>query len=876
MPSVELDGRRVPYEDGDTIASALYRAGVRTFSRSFKYHRRRGLYCLAGDCANCLLTVDGEPCVPACTTPAEDGQVIARENGWPSADRDVLAVADRLHWLLPVGFYYKTLHRPQAVWPVVERWVRRAAGLGSAPLDRAPAEREARHHHPDVLVVGGGVAGLAAAHAAAEEGAHVLLCDEGASGDRIAPGPTRSQITLLTQALRRHDNVTVLERATAVGIYEGPLVPVDGPDFLELVHPERIVVATGALERHAVFPGNDLPGVWLGRGAARLAGVHGVGPGARAAVVATTAEGIEHLETLRDAGVEIASAAVPAALADSVPSGVPLAVDATIVQATGRKQVECVVLEGAAGRTTVACDTLVLSLGLEPRDALLRGASGVEVVGAGDVVEPGCSVEQAAESGRRAIRGGGERAPDPEAAPPSHRASGFVCLCEDVTARDLDDAWTEGFCSTELLKRYTTATMGPCQGALCGRHLSAFVRARGGSGAVGARTTARPPARPLRLEDAAAGLREPIERRTTLHDRHLEHGATMDWLGTWKRPLHYGDAVGEYWGVRRGVGIMDVGTLGKFLVTGADATELLERIYPCHIGDIAEGRLRYGLLLNEAGYVMDDGLVCSLGRRGYYVTATSAGADHVEAWLRNWIDLWGLDVHVVNQTAALGAISVAGPRARDVLAALASDDVGDGSLRYLRHAEVDVGGVPCRVLRLGFVGELGYELHHPASRSVRLWDALLKAGSSAEIRPYGLDALDILRLDKGHIIVGQDSDFDSTPARLGLEFTVKLEKDRFLGKAALERSRELSLGRRLARLVFDGETPSDGAPLTSNGTHAGHLTSSHHSPVLGHGIALGWLRETNGGFSTSVECGDATARVVSAPFYDPEGLRPRA
>ncbi|MGH9174409.1 MAG: aminomethyltransferase family protein, partial [Vicinamibacterales bacterium] len=328
--------------------------------------------------------------------------------------------------------------------------------------------------------------------------------------------------------------------------------------------------------------------------------------------------------------------------------------------------------------------------------------------------------------------------------------------------------------------------------------------------------------------------------------------------------------------VRRGVSIMDVGTLGKFLIGGADATAFLERLYPCRVADLAPGRIRYTLVLNEAGYVFDDGLICALGAGRYYLTFTSGGAEQAESWLRDWAETWGLMVHIVNRTAAVGAINVAGPRARELLFALgASADGGD--LPYLGHREIEVAGVPCRAIRLGFVGELSYELHHPSIKSVRLWDALLDAGGGLEIRPHGLEALRLLRLEKGHVIVGQDTDFDTTPAKLGLDRAVKMDKEYFIGKTALGRVGRLPLERRLVGVVFDGNgAPPEGMPLQVGGRHVGYLTSSRYSPVLGHGVALAWLRRTNGVFPERVDADAWAGRVVTSAFYDPTGKRLRA
>jgi len=346
--SFEFEGRRVPFRDGDSVASALYRNGVRTFNRSHKSHRRRGLYCMTGDCPNCLINVDGMPAVRSCCTPARTGMTVKRETGRPSADVDLLAINDHLHALMPVGFYHKAFIQPRASWPFFEKLIRKATGLGALPLQHAPAPKPARHLHPDTLVIGAGVAGLAAARAAAERGDAVVLCDEHGIGEKIAAGPGRSRIEALAAEVRADSRVQVFERAVAVGVYEGGLVPIASADELLQVRPNRIIVATGAVEAHAVFEGSDLPGVFLARGAARLAGVHGVLPGRRAVVLASTQEGIDHLTTLRGAGVEIAAVLAPADLAAHVPDGIEVLVGASLVRVRGRRQVRGVQVRTAS------------------------------------------------------------------------------------------------------------------------------------------------------------------------------------------------------------------------------------------------------------------------------------------------------------------------------------------------------------------------------------------------------------------------------------------------------------------------------------------------------------------------------------------------
>jgi len=872
MGSLDFEGRAVPVEEGDTVASALYRAGVRTFTRSLKRHRRRGPYCMSGDCASCLLTVDDQPGARSCATDARDGMRVKRKEGVPSAEVDLLAITDRVRWLMPVGFYSKTFIRPRFTWPLAERVIRSFTGLGHLPVDRMPARKPTRNLRTDVLVIGGGIAGLAAAVAAARDGASVVVCDEGRLGEALAPGPALERIRALGSEVRALSSVTLLERHTAIGVYEGPLVPIVGEEEVVRVDPERVVVATGALERHLAFPGNDLPGVWLGRGAVRMAAVHGVAIGSRAVVVTGTPEAADHVRALRDVGIDVL-AIVPEGQAELLPDGVRAAPDAMLVAAEGREGVRSVTLETERGERRVACDALVLSAGRDPRDALLRMADGVEVVGAGDVVWPGCTLDEAVESGTLAGAGSTPVLREPEVAPTP--TGGYVCLCEDVTAGELERAWEEGWRSSEILKRYTTATMGPCRGALCGRLLSSFAAAGATAPAAAGRTTARPPGRPVALEDLAAGIHETIEKRTALHERHVEMGGRLDWLGAWKRPLHYGDPLDEYRAVRERVGIMDVGTLGKFLVAGRDAATLLDRVFPCHVDDLTPGRSRYLLALDEAGYLMDDGMLCALDGGRFALTSTSGGADRMEAWLRNWADRLDLHAHIVNRTSMLGAINVAGPRARELLQALGAEGVDAETMPHMSHAKIVVAGVPCHTMRVGFVGEVSFELHHPRSRGIELWDALLQAGAGLGIRPHGLDTLDVLRLEKGHVYLGQDTLPDDHPGKLGLGWAVAMDKPAFVGKVSLERMSSFPLERKLVGLEFEGE-PQRGVPLYLGDRVVGRVTSCARSEALGREIGLGWLRAVDGGFPSSLRAGDVPARVVPRPFYDPEGARLRA
>ncbi len=512
-----------------------------------------------------------------------------------------------------------------------------------------------------------------------------------------------------------------------------------------------------------------------------------------------------------------------------------------------RGRVIAVVTRDAGGHETrIECETAIVELGRSSRDVLARMAAmdSVNVIGS---------------------------AADDHQLPAAPTApDAVVCPCMGTTVGDLGRAFDKGYTDLELLKRASWAGLGPCQGGACLPHVRAFIAER--TGTVPDPFTARPAARQITLAEAAADVAIDAFRRTPLHDEHLALGARMDRFGGWWRPWHYGDAVAEYWAVREGVSIGDVSTLGKVIVSGPDVVEALERIYPCNVADIKPGRSRYALLLNERGHVMDDGMILRDAETRFTLTFTSGGAANAEMWLRDWIETWGLRVHVMDRTMSLAAINVTGPLAGELLRRLGLAETP----RFLSHVRADVAGVPCHVMRLSFTGEAAFELHHPVDRSVQLWRALMTAGQDVGGKPHGLQALFGLRLEKGHVIVGMDTELDTTPRRLGMDWAVRMEKPRFIGRGSLERTAKLSETRRWMGFSMAGAAPLEGTPIRSldDGEIIGNVTGSWTSPLLGEALMLGWQRRTP--FAERVSIDGREAAVTATPFYDPEGHRARA
>jgi sarcosine oxidase, subunit alpha len=935
--SFTFDGQSVTAHAGDTIGSALYAKGQRVFSRSFKYHRRRGLMCCAGNCPNCLVAVDGAPGVRACTEPVRDGIRVEHMNASPSLDFDAMSMTDRVgSRFTPPGFYYKTFIRPRRMWPVYEWVLRHAAGLGSLPKQQAERtwRTEYRRRHADVLVIGGGAAGLKAAIAAAERGADVVLVDEGPEpGGRLLWEGGHEHARALA-GLARGVGVELLSAAPALGYFDG-LVAVWQGSTLHQIRARQHVFATGAIEQPLVFAGNDLPGVMLSSGARRLASLYGVKPGDRAVVATTSDRGIRAAIALQGAGVSIEAVVdlrpEPSRAAHRLQAhGIEVLHGWTVAAANGRHAVRSAVLapvaglrEGAApvGQRELECDLLVISGGEAPATALVTQA------GAGTVYDESrghfrvtripdggwIAGQLAGEGGWRVAEPSGElvglkaaialglgdkrtsakvadlrvrldAAKDAHTAVPPARAQAgtrskaFACFCEDVSAKDIRAGIKEGYDSIELCKRFTTVTMGPCQGRMCQLPAIRLMAEETGLGLEQVGTTrARPPWSTVPMAVLAGRPIEPT-KRSSIHHRHRELGADIRWAGDWHRAYDYGDPEGEAMAVHSSAGLIDVSTLGKLLVRGPDAGAFLDRLYPNRISTLKPGRVRYGVLTSDAGRIMDDGTVSRLDDQTFYVTTTSSGAGAVEQWFTWWLADWGMDVHISDITQALSAVNLAGPKAREILTRLTDIDCSPEAFTYLDARNARVAGAPSLLLRIGFVGELGYEIHFPAAYGEDLWDAIMAAGEGEAITPFGLEPQRILRLQKQHIIVGQDTDSESTPYGASMPWAVKLDKDEdFIGKWALARAAErpgetILVGFTLA----NGAVPTEGAViLDGSGTPAGQVTSARRSRRLDQVIGMAWVPAALAGDGSSITIADGSSRlqgsVVTEPFYDPQG-----
>lgn len=939
----EFDGKRFAGYAGDTLASALLANGVRLVGRSFKYHRPRGIMSAGSEEPNALVTIDRgagrvTPNLRATQLELYAGQRAWSQNHFPSLACDVGAAAGAFGSLLSAGFYYKTFMWPRQFWRYVyEPAIRAAAGLGRVPT--SPDSDRYLHHyaHCDVLVIGAGPTGLAAALAASVHGARVVVCDEQAElgGSLLAEtttsiegAPSVEWLGATLATLSQRADVTLLPRTTAFGWYRDNMIGLvervtdhlpeaDSRlprERLWHVRAKQVVLATGALEKPLVFPGNDRPGVMLADAARAYLHRFGVKVGTRVVIVTTDDSAYAVGKALKEVGVVVASVAdVRTNASDAARfSGLPI-LNGTVATGThGRLQLRQVTLSNGA---TVGCDALLMCGGWTPSVHLFSQSRGklrfddrLQAFLPGDWTEQvrsagacngtfglaACLEEGYAAGGndKRLLRSVPTAI---EAAyPDTKSSSAFVDFQNDVTTRDLYGAVQEGFRSIEHVKRYTTTGMASDQGKTSNMNALTVV-----SGALGraipdvGHTTFRPPYTPVTFGTFAGIARgelfEPT-RRTPIHDWAVAHRSIFENVGTWQRARcfpHDGETMHqavarECRAVRNAAGIFDGSTLGKIEVIGPDAAEFLNRVYTGSFDRLAPGRCRYGLMLNEAGFVMDDGVVGRLSPDRFHITTTTGGAavvlHHMEDYLQT--EFSELRVWLTSITEQWAVIAVQGPLARQVIERLVTDiDLAEAAMPHMSVREGCVCKVPARLFRVSFTGESGYEINVPADYGEAVWQAVLAAGKERGIVPYGTETMHVLRAEKGYIIVGQETDGTVIPADLGLDWTIGRTKPDFVGKRSLTRPDMIRTDRKQLVGLFSPEVLEEGAQLVagSNTSAIGHVTSAYWSEALQRPIALALVSSGRArlGQMLYVPLADRTiaVRVTDPVFYDKQGER---
>ena len=939
-----FNGKRYQGFEGDTLASALLAAGVRRFGRSFKRHRPRGVFAAGVEEPGALVEVSeadkSTPNERASLVNLREGITARTQNHWPSVEFDLLRSLDLLSSLFPAGFYNKTFMWPS--WHWYEFAIRHTAGFGRTPRSADPDKYVERHVSVDVLICGGGPAGLCAARTAGESGASVLLAEQDvrfggsllASPISVQGLPGEAWVTSQLDALSSMPSVQTFTHTRVSGLFDHGLALLvrrlegSGPrEELIRVRARKILVATGAIEQPLVFENNDRPGIMLL--GAMQAYLHRFGVVAgRDIVLAGNSDLLyKAARDFTEAGVRIRAIIdsreqVSSALEDL---HIPVHLGSMVVDTKGRKELRAVQVakineEHATSILTIKCDALGVSGGWAPSVHLASHAKtplrfeasiaafvpesnspSLEVVGAAsgsfDLESTLASIASGKAQGPRL--GAYSESLGPRICPLGNRSNQWVDLLYDVTLSDLDLAIRENYSSVEHMKRYTTNGMAVDQGKTSNLNaLSYLAEATQRSIPEVGVTTFRPPYMPVTLGTLAGNrvgrFYAPV-RELPMHDRHRMLGAEFDRYGAWQRPTCYprpGEdeakaLAREALAVRSGVGICDGSALGKIEVRGPDAARFLDFIYLNNVSSLKLGGVRYGLMLRENGVVFDDGVFCRLADDFFLVSTTSANAASVFTHMENWLQCErpNLEVTLMNATESWGNVTIAGPKARELLSGFETDiDLASDAFPFMTMRTGSIEGVVARIMRVSFSGELCFEVNVPSAYVCDLWDEALRRGEAFGVTPYGVETMMVLRIEKGYLHVGTDTDGQTVPDDVGWGRIASRKQADFVGKRSLRLPHNL----REDRLQFVGVEPlkagealTTGAHLTKprSGESQGYVTSSCFSPTLGQHLGLGLLkggRQRMGEVMETVDGGvRLRVRVVSPVFIDPPGERLR-
>ena len=948
-----FDGRQMRGVTGDTLASAILANGQMMMGRSFKYHRPRGPVASGAEEPNALLGLGQggrfEPNQRATTTPLVGGMVTTAQNCWPSLNADVGAINNWMYRFLPAGFYYKTFIHPRPFWKhVFEPIIRRSAGLGKAPTEADPDKYEQAYAHVDVVVVGGGIAGLTAALDAANQGKSVWVLEQtpqfgGRTPTDHADGQAR--IDALLAQLRAMPNVTLRRSTMATGLYDhGYLLareaiadhdPNAGLPRQRLwrIRAGHVVTASGALERPLSFAGNDVPGVILASAVRDFIDLYGVAPGHKIVVVTNNDDAYRTALVALDAGITVAAvidarASASGALPEAVRArGVRVLTGSAVAGIKGGKLVEGVKLCAHSGSGDVSevidADCVAMSGGWSPVVHLWSHCGGklnwsdAQAMFSPDPNRPPTGADgkpMASAVGAAAgdllvadaTGAGAEQAIMPVWVMPTNatrkmKFKMWLDFQNDVKVSDVELAAQEGYQSVEHTKRYTTLGMATDQGKVSNINgLAVLSNALKQPIPQTGTTTFRPPYTPLTLGTIAAEARgevfQPL-RKTPMHGWHQANNAFFEPVGHWRRAYCYpkadeshGDAMArEIRAVRASVGTLDASTLGKIIVKGPDAGKFLDMMYTGMMSTLPIGKCRYGLICNENGFLVDDGVAARLSEDTWLVHTTTGGADRMHAHMEDWLqcEWWDWKVYTANVTEQWAQVAVVGPKARVLLQRLGGMDLSAEALPFMQWAEGEIAGIPARVFRISFSGELSFEVAVPAHRGLELWEKLHEAGRDLNVTAYGTEAMHVMRAEKGFIMIGDETDGTVIPQDLGLNWAISKKKADYIGKRAQERSHMTDPRRwKLVGLEsLDGRVLPDGVLAVAEGVNAngqrntqGRVTSTYMSPTLSKPIAMGVVLNGPDRMGEVLEFPVAgqesyKARIVDPVFYDKEGSR---
>ncbi|OMH37534.1 sarcosine oxidase subunit alpha [Motiliproteus sp. MSK22-1] len=981
------NGKSYPGFEGDTLASAMLANGIDVVARSFKYSRPRGIVAAGAEEPNAVLQLGATeatqvPNVRATQQELFPGLVAQSTNGWPSTEFDMMSVMGKAGGkMMPPGFYYKTFMYPQSLWNTYEGMIRKAAGLGRSPRENDPDIYDHVNQHADVMIVGSGPAGLAAALSAARSGARVILADEQSefggsllhSTETIDGRPAAEWVKDVVDELSNCAEAILLPRSTVNGYHDHNFLTIHqrctdhisdkAPtgqvrQRMHRVRAKWVVLATGAHERPLVYGNNDVPGCMVASAVSTYINRYAVVPGSELVLMTTNDGAYQAALDWANAGRKVVAIVDTRAnpsgdlVSQAREKGLNVITGSAVIDVQGSKRVTGVSvapIDATGDRVTGAvqqlnCNTVASSGGWSPavhlschtgsrpqwRDDVIGFVPGETVqkqltAGAinGSFSLKAC-LEEGSEAGHKAaFNAGFTDLPDavvpqveeinagtamalfhiPHTKPTSQAPKQFVDYQTDVTAAGIELATREGFESIEHVKRYTAMGFGTDQGKL-GNINGMAVAAKSMNKSIPETGTTifRPNYTPITF-GAIAGrhcgeLFDP-KRYSSMHAWHLENGALFEDVGQWKRPWYFPkagesmqDALNrECKATRESVGILDASTLGKIDIQGKDAREFLGRVYTNAWAKLAVGKCRYGLMCGEDGMVFDDGVTSCLAENHFVMTTTTGGAARVLEWLEiyhqtEWPEL---EVYFNTVTDHWSTMTISGPNARKLLSDVCNDiDLDRDSFKFMDWREGTVAGVPARVFRISFTGELSYEINVQANYGLHVWEALFEQGAKYDLTPYGTETMHVLRAEKGFIIAGQDTDGSVHPYDLGMGWCVSNQKPfSYIGKRGMNREDCVKPNRK--QLV--GLKTKDGQIVIPEGSQAvadpnqpipmtmlGHVTSSYYSACLGHSVALGMVRGGLDKMGETVYYPQPDGSVIEAEicspiFLDPKGDR---